>query len=328
MRASLTQAGQLVEIDCRPPWLADIVEEACGDALRPGPAERDPDLHVVVTGAHSAFDVDGWAPLTRGAFQRDRSVVMTNACGSGFDLRLDVTDDDPFPRFCIEARFRPPVRERLAAWGIRSRFHLLTRAVLTQYPALWAAGIRGSAPLHASGVLVGADTVLVAGPGGMGRSSLLMSSLANGASACTDNVCVSDGVVVAGLVEPMRIDGAVGRRMPYGRAEQRLPRRIPSVVPTCVVVVSRGPQDGAVLEETTATRASEVIEAGTYMAGELRRYWSFAATLALGTGIGPVHPPVREVAAALSKLPAFALSLGKPPAPSLASLLPGAGVSA
>jgi hypothetical protein len=39
-----------------------------------------------------------------------------------------------------------------------------------------------------------------------------------------------------------------------------------------------------------------VLVAGTYAAGELRRYWQFCATLALATGMGPAHPPVSEVA--------------------------------
>ncbi len=36
------------------------------------------------------------------------------------------------------------------------------------------------------------------------------------------------------------------------------------------------------------------------MAGELRRFWPLAATLALATGIGPAHPDVCGIAAALA----------------------------
>jgi hypothetical protein len=58
------------------------------------------------------------------------------------------------------------------------------------------------------------------------------------------------------------------------------------------------------------------------MAGELRRYWSFAAALAAGTAFGPVHPPTAEVAAAFaSHLPCFSLALGKTPQACLAELL-------
>jgi hypothetical protein len=49
------------------------------------------------------------------------------------------------------------------------------------------------------------------------------------------------------------------------------------------------------------------------MAGELRRFWAFAATLAAGTGAGPSHPPVGEVASAFAeRLPCFVLRLGTP----------------
>ena len=54
--------------------------------------------------------------------------------------------------------------------------------------------------------------------------------------------------------------------------------------------------------------------AGTYMAGELRRYWAFASTLALGTGVGEVHPRVDEVARTLTAgLPCWELTLGERP---------------
>jgi len=321
MEANVVQAGQLVQFYCRPRWVANLVEEACGQALTPGSRDRKPDVYVVVTGERSAFDLRGWTPLTRDAFQRDRSVVMTNVCGSGFDICVTVLGDEHRPRVRLEARFRPPVREHVAAWGLRSRFHLLARAVLSQYPALWVAGTRGWAPLHASGVRVGDESVLVAGPGGVGRSSLLISSLEDGAQACTDNVCVSDGTQVAGVVEPMRVTGAAGRRMPHGRAEQPLPNRVSWVVPTCVVVVRRGLQEQPVVRPISAEKAAEVLVAGTYMAGELRRYWSFAATLALGSGLPAVHPRIQDVADTLSRLPAVELSLGRPPAPSLATVL-------
>ena len=54
------------------------------------------------------------------------------------------------------------------------------------------------------------------------------------------------------------------------------------------------------------------------MAGELRRYWAFAATLALGTGLGGSHPPVEDVAGTLSTQ--AAVPAGDPRRPSGAPL--------
>jgi hypothetical protein len=62
--------------------------------------------------------------------------------------------------------------------------------------------------------------------------------------------------------------------------------------------------------------------AGTYMAGELRRYWALAATLALGTGLGSSHPPVERIAQELStRLPCLLVTLGDRPGAPLRELL-------
>ncbi|MGA7911971.1 MAG: hypothetical protein WCC30_10565, partial [Candidatus Dormiibacterota bacterium] len=61
---------------------------------------------------------------------------------------------------------------------------------------------------------------------------------------------------------------------------------------------------------------------GTYMAGELRRFWGFAATIAAGTELGPAHPPVERIAGILaSRLPCAEIVLSREPGPGLAQLL-------
>jgi hypothetical protein len=62
--------------------------------------------------------------------------------------------------------------------------------------------------------------------------------------------------------------------------------------------------------------------AGTYAAGELRRFWPLVAPLAMATGCGPVHPRVEKVAGTLtSRLPCVELRLGHRPGAGLAELL-------
>ena len=76
---------------------------------------------------------------------------------------------------------------------LRARARLLLRAVLLQYPALWRSQLRGRAPLHASVCGLGAadgPAVLLAGPGGVGKSTLVHGELLNGALATCDNLCV------------------------------------------------------------------------------------------------------------------------------------------
>jgi hypothetical protein len=318
MRATMVQAGQQLIVETELHWLQEVLAEACGDALIEWHGE-EPDVHLVVPAERAAFDVQGWEPLTRGAWCRHGEVVLQNACGSGFDLRVRVLASDVVH---VEARFRPPLRERVASRVLRSRFHLLTRAALLQYPAMWAAGRDGAAPLHAAAVTVDGSVVLLAGPGGVGRSTLLLGALSTGERACSDNLCVSDGTTIFGVVEPVRIEGAGGRHMPHGRGECALPARVDKLQADQVVVLRRAASGPADIDVISSDRAAEVLVAGTYMAGELRRYWPFAATLALGTGFGPVHPPVQEVALTLTRrLPARAITLGTPPAPALADLL-------
>jgi hypothetical protein len=99
--------------------------------------------------------------------------------------------------------------------------------------------------------------------------------------------------------------------MPHGRHETSLPNRVPELEPDRVVVVVRGAGESAVLKHCSSEVARDALVASTYMAGELRRYWAFAAALSAGTGIGEPHPPVAQVAAAFSEqLPCFTLELG------------------
>jgi hypothetical protein len=321
MRAVLNTAGERVDVTCAVPWIADVLTEgaagqlAADDGLTAG-------VRVSVERGSAAFDVTGWRVLTRDAWCRPGQVVIRDACSSGLDLQ--VTADES--ALDVVARWRPSGKGRVAAALLRSRARLLLRAVLLQYPALWRSQQRGRAPLHASVCgLGGADdrTVLLAGPGGVGKSTLVHGELLAGASSTCDNLCVSDGQDAWGVLEPLRLPVEVhqgrGRRMPHGRREVTWPRRTDGMRPGLLVVVSRG---GPAVTTCDPEFASRYLVAGTYMAGELRRYWSFAATLALGTGLGASHPPVEEVAGRLSRsLPCLQVALGDHPGAPLRELL-------
>jgi hypothetical protein len=321
MRATVLQAGARVSVECRPPRIARLIEQALGPSLLLDTADDDPDVDLVISADGGPFDLEGWAPLTRGAYHLDGQVVLLNACGSGFDLRVTVAQYPPYAKVRVEARYRPPLRERTAAALMPSRFHLLARAALLQYPAMWVAGTRGRVPLHAGAVTIGDGVALLAGPGGVGRSTLLLGALDGGERACSDNLCVSDGQRVHGVVEPVRIEGAPGRRMPHGRGECILPNRVDVLVPDRLVVLRRMPSGRSGSRPLKSEAAARVLSAGTYMAGELRRYWAFAATVSMGTGRGPVHPSVAEVAREFARLPAVEITLGEPRVSSLVDLL-------
>jgi hypothetical protein len=210
---------------------------------------------------------------------------------------------------------------------LRKRFGLLAAQTLLHYPALWWASVRGLVPLHVS-VTAGAGSVtMIAGPGGVGKSTLLWAGLERGEIATADNVCACDGHSAHGLAEPLRLSGGTGVATTHGRVQRQLPNRVRSLDPDRLVVLRRCMADA----ETTvapmpAAEAARTLVAGTYMAGELRRFWPFAATLALATGIGPAHPDVSGIAALLAaRLPCLEVSLAHGQQRSLAELLSPVG---
>jgi hypothetical protein len=317
MAALLRTAGEGVSFDCSLGWVEELIREGSAGELKDddlGPAS----VRVRVEPTRAAFDVRGWKRLSRGAWVRAEEIVLENACASGFDLQLRCT----LGGADFTYRWRPPARDRAASWVLRSRFLLLARAVLMQYPALWWAGTRGRAPLHASAWTQGGSAPLVTAQSGIGRSTLLLKELELGASATGDNLAVGDGARLWGLVEPMRVEGGSGRRMTHGRREVSIAgSRVEAVNPDAVVVIERGQAD-PLLRPCRPQRAEVALVTSTYMAGELRRYWPFAATLTAGTGIGPAHPPVGEVASTFaSGRPTFLLALGEERGVCLSELL-------
>jgi hypothetical protein len=317
VKGTLETAGERISIECALPWVDELIEEATAHACHHednGPVT----LAVRVESTSRPFDTTAWEPLTRGAWRLRDKVVIEDACSSGFDLCLQGAPDNAEFTF----RWRPPLRGQAAARLLRSRFILLARSVLLQYPVLWRSGLRGRAPLHASVCTAGDVRPLLAGPGGVGKSTLLAQELAGGGHAIGDNICVSDGMTAWGLVEPLRIEGGGGRSMPHGRAELPMPGRVPALVPDIVVVLRRGLGDVAHVRSSDAATVGRSLVTGTYMAGELRRFWGFAATLTAGTELGPAHPPVERIARILaSRLPSVEIVLPRQPGVRLAELL-------
>jgi hypothetical protein len=326
MRAVLQTAGERVEVSCANRWLARVLKEGAAGQLTPIGDAR-PDIRVTVEDSADPFDTTGWDVLTRDACRRPGQVMVRNACSSGLDLLVTATK----PTLDVVARWRPPASVRGASALLRARSRLLIRAVLLQYPPMWWSQQRGRVPLHASLCTVGAadaPTVLIAGPGGVGKSTLVNAELARGARSASDNLCVSDGRTAWGLVEPRRVPAGDpgaghGRRMPHGRREAPWPNRVDEVVPGMLLVLRRGNAKATSMVPCSTDEAARFLIAGTYMAGELRRYWALAATLALGTGLGDTHPAIETVAEALSTgMPCFQIVLGERHGTSLGNLLP------
>jgi hypothetical protein len=325
MRATLVTAGEVLQLRSELGWVDRLMREAIGTELRPsdaGGAVLEASVHVIVETASEPFHGPGWEPFARDAWRREREIVLANAGSSGFDLLLsELAPSGPrAPTFTF--RWRPPPSVRAAAWALRSRARLLARATLLMYPSMWVAGLRGRVPLHACACIAGEAVPLLAGPSGLGKSTLVDTEVRAGGHAIGDNLCVGDGTSVWGVVEPVRLEGLGGRRMPHGRGEAPLLHRIDRLEPDRVVVLKRGSEALGRSRSCAPEEAARSLIAGTYTAGELRRYWGFAAALAAGTGVGPVHPAVGAVADRFAeRLPGVEVILPASPGARLADLL-------
>ncbi len=316
MLGRLETVGETLEFDCSLTWVAELIAEGAAGELKRDVVGSPPTVHVRIEAAREPFKTQERNLLTRGAWSRDGEVVVANACTSGFDVRMVCSDGGAEFTY----RWRPPPRDRAAARVLRSRFQLLARAVLMQYPALWWAGTRGRVPLHASACVAGASIPLITAPSGVGRSTLFLQDEFRETTG--DNLAVGDGTNVWGLVEPMRVEGAVGRKMPHGRNEAPVRDRVSSLAPDAVVVIKRGDGGESSLDRCSSVDAARSLVTSTYMAGELRRYWAFAGTLSAGTALGPPHPPITDAASAFAaRLPCLVLELGRKASPSLSKLL-------
>jgi hypothetical protein len=314
----LMSAGETVAVDTELPWAGRMLERAVGTGPEPGSAmgAGEPTVRISIEAATAPFAKAGLRPVTRGAYSDGRRTVLTDAGGSGFDLQV-IADE----QLGVIARYRPSPAVRAANRALRHRFGLLAGQVLVHYPVLWRASWRGRVPLHASVLSTAEGTPLIAGPGGVGKSTVLVRALAAGATATADNICCADDSSCHGLAEPVRTDaiGVQGARTSHGRVELPLAHRVARLRPDRVVVLERGPHTE--IEPADSAYAARALTAGTYAAGELRRYWAFAATLALATGRGPAHPPISEVASSYAaRLPCLRVRVGDGASVSIADM--------
>ncbi|SRR6266487_1478782 len=294
---AVTTAGERAGVDCAMPRIAALLREGTAGELSEAPADGQ-SVHLQVQAERGPFDASGWTLIGRGAWADPPRALLTDACSSGFDLLIE-------PRntvLHVTARYRPAPPTRAANIGLGTRFRLLATQTLLHYPALWWAAQRGRVPLHVSVISGQGGVTMIAGPGGVGKSTLLQAGLLRGEVATADNLCACDARVAYGLAEPLKVTAASGGPpAPHGRVQVRLAGRVPSLEPDRLAVLRRGVAgQQTVVRPMPAEQAARELVAGTYMAGELRRFWSFAATLALATGIGPAQPDVSGVAAALA----------------------------
>jgi hypothetical protein len=319
----LVSAGSRVRVEAGTrSGLADVAAAAGVTALAPAAPGTAYDVRLVLEHVREPFE-PGARVVTRGvSVAADGTTTIDDVGGSGYAQQWSCTGDE----LVVRTRWCPAPRALAARHALRTRFRALRGQVLLHHPVLWWAAVRGLAPLHVSVLEIDGTAVLLAGPGGVGKSSLVARELAAGGRAVCDNLAVSDGTTVLGVAEPLKVppetgsgDGPVAL---HGRREVPWPERLPALRPQVVVVLRRGDAAFATVRPTTPAAACRELVAGTFTAGELRRFWPLAASLALATDRGPAVPPVEAVAARLVQdLPCVEVRLGRVPGDPLRALL-------
>src|SRR5690348_9726174 len=113
--------GESVTVAAELPWAGRLLATQLGldpaafdpGSIDPAAAATDPGAPTVtlrVEASRAAFDRTGWTIVTRGAYADATTVVLEDAGGSGFDLRVDAGDDV----LDVTARYRPDAKTRMA----------------------------------------------------------------------------------------------------------------------------------------------------------------------------------------------------------------------
>lgn len=343
----LRSAGQLVALESEVPRVRRDLVAAAGGSIESDPAidaaidAEHPGVHLWVERG-GPFTGEQLRLVTRGVWvDRDGNALLEDAGGSGYRQWWSVQE-----QLRVRSRWTPRTSERAAAVLLPSRHRALQAQVLLHYPVMWWALLHGLAPVHASVVEVDGTPVLLAGPGGVGKSTLVATELARGARATCDNLAVTDGTRTYGLAEPLRLDPgldsgldsgltsgltrglpgprATRGRTTHGRREHGWSQRSLAMTPQLVVVVRRGDGPHPRIRPIPGEQAARALVAGTLAAGELQRFWVLVGQLALATGHGPAVPPVEEMSHLLTdRLPCVELALGDRPGVGLGEMLAG-----
>ncbi|MGN6780186.1 MAG: hypothetical protein ACTHJH_01650 [Marmoricola sp.] len=314
----LRSAGQRVVIESTSARLSRRLQTASGHSGGTGTGAGGCDVRICLESSHRPFSRAGMVPVTRGAWTDGAGTVVFDSVGGSGHTQCWTTA--PVGPVRTRSRWHPSPAQAAAGEVLRRRQRALEAEVLLHYPILWTAARHGLAPLHVSVLRVDDVVVVLAGPGGLGKSTMVSAELAQGAVALCDNLAVTDGVALYGLAEPLRVERGTAvpdqRRSGHAmhhRQSYDWGSRPAAMVPDVLVVVRRGRSDVPTLRQTTSAAAARSLVAGTFAAGELSRFWPLAATLALATGEDQVLPTVEESAARVAaRLPCFELELGRP----------------
>lgn len=215
-------------------------------------------------------------------------------------------------------------RRRLTA--MRQRRFTTLLYYLVYYPLFWwLERRRGLHPIHAAGVETPDGVIVLAGPSGVGKSTLAAGLAGNipGARLLSDTFLLHDGVTVHPVREPLLLDEwsrrwigeAAGllRPIPWqyclGREGFHWPaNRLSEGGPADLLLFPhRAPQ--AAWRAVAASQAHGRISAADFIINDLRRYWAYAAVLEMLNPCPLMFERERSLAALVDAVPCYELGL-------------------
>ena len=241
---------------------------------------------------------------------------------SAAGLPVDVKATWEGGRLTLTASLARNRREQLLRLARPQRLPQQLLYLLGIYPSAWVARHRhGAVLLHASAVVLDGHGLLVAGPGGVGKSSLAAAALSLGGYLVSDNLVLATADRVRGWREPVRLttgpsDRAaglteVGGNGWHGRRDHLLAedRWAPSLRPQLVLLPSLAGRAAVHPEQDAAAFAARLVDLGS-LAGELTRWPAFATALN-SLDDRPVVAPQDTVARLLSGVPLRRVDLSR-----------------
>jgi hypothetical protein len=210
-RTGIEIHGVRLNLSCNFDQLFDYLQHLLKSELRP--AWQSPDIEVIGTWR------DG-APTVEGAFPDE-------GAEEGFGKRMRLSEDelvwfDMHRDKDLQLRFRRegsatafdvdywyhPTEKKLARVPdyLYRKFFTLAR-YLVHFPIAWHLNrTRGWVLIHASAVAAGDQAILVAGPGGAGKTTTCVGLMGrDGVRLVTENLLFTDGDYIYPLIEPIRL---------------------------------------------------------------------------------------------------------------------------
>lgn len=226
---------------------------------------------------------------------------------------------------------RSRVRDRLKHWLYGSRIHERRRKrfttllyYLVYYPAFWVSEtLHGRHPIHAAGVVSEGGAVVLAGPSGVGKSTLSVALAAGGAAFLSETFLLHRGTEVWPVREPILLDDfsrrwlgdAMAGLEPLGRSfvfarngYHRLAGLADRGQATVLLLPRRAPQ--TYVRPMAAEEAHRRLSASGQLIRDQRRYAAFAAAFESLAPLGLVERREQELRRLTEGASCFELGLG------------------